>query len=191
MSKGVQIGVSDLHYAIMTSDEIDSTPAYEAPVKIPGVTTINVNPNASVETLFADDGPYESAATLGQIQVEIMAADLNLDTQAALLGHTVTAEGMLVRKSTDVPPNVAIGFRSLKSNGKYRYTWLAKGKFVPSEMNSETKGDTINFQTSSITGNFLKRASDDEWERHIDEDQAEWLQAHSDNWFTSPIYLNA
>lgn len=189
MSKGVQIGVSDLHYAIMTSDDVDSTPAYETPVRIPGVTMININPNASVETLFADDGPYEAAATLGQVEVEVSAADLDLDIQAALLGHTVTVDGMLKRKSTDIPPNVAIGFKSLKSNGKYRYTWLAKGKFVPSEMNAETKGDTVNFQTSSITGNFLKRASDDEWERHIDEDHADWIQTHSTNWFTTPTYL--
>lgn len=189
MSKGVQIGVSALHYAIMTSDAVDSTPVYETPVAIEGVTSVKVNPNASVETLFADDGPYESAATLGKIEVEINTADLTLDEQAALLGHTVTADGMLKRKSTDVPPNVAIGFKSLKSNGKYRYTWLAKGKFVPAEVSAETKGDTVNFQTNMITGNFLKRASDDEWERHIDEDQTEWIQTHSTNWFTSPTYL--
>jgi phi13 family phage major tail protein len=187
---GLKIGISDLHYAIMTSDEADATPVYEAPVKIPGVVSVNINPNASIETLFADDGPYDSAGTLGQIEVEIVTADLDLDTQATLLGHTVTADGMLKRKADDVPPYIAIGFKSLKSNGKYRYTWLAKGKFVPSEMNVETKGDTVNFQTASITGNFLKRASDNEWERHIDEDHPDWVQAHSDNWFTSPIYLD-
>lgn len=189
MATGVQIGVSDLHYAILLTDVVDSTPTYGTPVRIPGVTAMNVNPNASVETLFADDGPYEAATTLGQVEVELTAADLDLDTQAALLGHTVTADGMLKRKSTDNPPNVAIGFRSLKSNGKYRYTWLAKGKFVPSEQAMETKTDSVNFQTMSLTGKFLKRASDNEWERHIDEDHANWLAAHSTNWFTTPLYL--
>jgi phi13 family phage major tail protein len=186
----VQIGISDLHYAILTSDAVDSTPVYEAPVRVPGITEATVNPNASVETLFADDGPYESAATLGQIEVQLTTADLDLDTQAVLLGHTVTAEGMLKRKATDTPPYVAIGFRSLKSNGKYRYTWLAKGRFVPAEDTMETKGDTVNFQTKAITGKFLKRVSDNEWERHIDEDHPDWIQAHSTNWFTSPVYLD-
>jgi hypothetical protein len=61
----------------------------------------------------------------------------------------------LVTSSNDVPPWVAIGFRTLKSNGTYRYVWLYKGKFVDPEEKSETKGDSVNFQTDTIKGNFV------------------------------------
>ena len=180
-----KIGVSSLHYALLTSDELDATPVYATPVAIPGVIGMTINPNTSTETLFADDGPYEAASTLGEIEVEMNAADFDLDQQAALLGHTVTA-GVLKRLSTDAPPYVAVGFKSLKSNGAYRFTWLAKGKFAPSEQSHETKGDTVNFQTPTLTGAFLKRTGDDEWERHIDEDHVDWIQAYSDDWFNGP-----
>lgn len=182
----VQIGVSDLHYAILTSDELDATPVYDTPVAITGLISANINPNTSSETLFADDGPYESATTLGNIEVELNTADLDLDTQAALLGHTVTS-GVLKRLSTDSPPWVAIGFKSMKSNGKYRYTWLAKGKFSPAEQNNETRGDQVNFQTPTIKGAFVKRTCDNEWERHVDEDHADWQASYGTNWFNSPI----
>lgn len=180
-----QIGVSSLHYAILSSDELDATPVYATPVAIAGVTEISVNPNTSTETLFADDGPYESATTLGDIEVTINTADLTLDEQAALLGHTVSS-GVMTKKSTDTAPYVAIGFKALKSNGSYRYVWLTKGKFAPTEETYETKGDTVNFQTKSLTGAFVKRTSDSEWERQIDEDHDDYQASYGTNWFNGP-----
>lgn len=187
MAKGVQIGLSGLHYAILTKDDVGDTEAlYETPVPIPGAISANVNPNSSEETLFADDGPYESATTLGSISVELNVADLPLETQGILFGHTITEDGVLIRKSADTPPWVGIGFRSLKSNGKYRYTWLAKGKFTLSEQATETRGDSISYQTPTATGAFVKRECDDEWERHIDEDSTGYTATQGTNWFKSP-----
>lgn len=186
MPKGVQIGLKDVYYAILQDDPASGTPTYNAPVKLAGAISANVNPNASNETLFADDGPYETASTIGQISLELSVADLALDVQAALLGHT-KAGGVLIKKSSDIPPFVAVGFRSLKSNGKYRYTWLAKGKFAAPEQANETKGDSVSFQTPTISGSFLKRDCDDEWERHVDEDDADYLPILGTNWFTSPL----
>lgn len=181
----VRIGLKDVYYALLTNDPSVGSATYDTPVKISGAMQANINPNASLETLFADDGPYEVATTIGQINLELGMADIDLPTQAVLLGHTYSG-GILIRKGSDVPPWVAIGFRSLKSNGKYRYTWLAKGKFSIPEQQNETKGDTINFQNTVINGNFVKRDCDDEWERHIDEDDVDFYTALATDWFTSP-----
>lgn len=185
MGKGVQIGLRDVYYAILVEDPLDGVAVYEAPVRIPGAIAANINPNSSSETLFADDGPYETASTIGGIALELNMADLTLEHQAKLLGHTIEA-GVLRRRSGDIPPWLAVGFRSLKSNGKYRYTWLNKGKFSIPEQANETKADSINFQTPSIAGTFVKRDSDDEWERHIDEDSQDYVPATGAAWFTDP-----
>lgn len=182
----VQVGLKDVYYAIMNTDPAGGTPTYAAPVRMVGAITANINPNTNSETLYADDGPNEVATTLGAIGLELNVVDVDLDTQAALLGHTVTG-GVLKRLASDTPPWVAIGFRSLKSNGNYRYTWLAKGKFQLPEQNNETKGDQINFQTPTLNGSFVKRDSDDEWERHIDEDHVDYVAAMGSAWFTSPL----
>jgi len=50
--------------------------------------------------------------------------------RSVLLGHSVTG-GVLIKKSTDTAPYVALGFKSKKSNGSYRYVWLYKGKLRP------------------------------------------------------------
>ncbi len=186
MGKGVQIGLRDIYYALLIDDPLDGVASYEAPVRIAGAIAANVNPNSASETLFADDGPHETASTIGGISLELNVAALSLEDQAALLGHKIEG-GILRRRSGDIPPWVAVGFRSLKSNGKYRYTWLNKGKFAASEQANETKGDAINFQTPTITGAFVKRDSDDEWERHADEDSIDYVPTIGQNWFTDPL----
>lgn len=187
MGKGVLIGLRQLTIAVLETDPAAGGKAtYKKPVSVPGAISANINPNASSETLFADDGPYETATTIGQIELELNLADLDFETQALLLGHSLTAEGILVSKAGDTPPWVAVGFKSLKSNGKYRYTWLAKGKFGLPEQNNETKGDSISFNTPTITGSFVKRECDDEWQRKLDEDQTNFTEEMATNWFNNP-----
>lgn len=184
--KGVAIGLSQLVIAELISDPEDGGKAtYEAPERIPGAITANINPNSSNETLFADDGPYDTASTLGQIALEMNVADLPLHMQAKLFGHTLE-NGVLIRKGADTPPWVAVGFRSLKSNGSYRYTWLAKGKFALNEQTNATRGDSVEFNTPTVSGSFVKRDCDDEWERHTDTDAEGFTEAMAANWFKNP-----
>lgn len=152
-----RIGCDHLVYAIMdTEDTATTAPTYGEVKAAPGVISVNINPNASQETLFADDGPMDTATTLGKIDVAINKAELTSENKADLLGHQIDAKGAVIYGDSDVPPWVAIGFRTLKSNGNYRYVWLYKGKFTDPEDNNETKGDSINFQTDTINGQFVK-----------------------------------
>ena len=180
------IGLRDVYYAILKTDPVSGVATYDTPVRMVGAISANVNPNTSSSTLFADDGPYDAATTLGEISLELNMADIDVQTQAVLLGHKVE-DGVLKKKGADVPPWVAIGFRTLKSNGKYRYYWLNKGKFSEGEDDLATKGDSVEFKTPKITGKFVKRDSDDEWERIGDEDEDTFTETMKNNWYKSPI----
>ena len=180
---GTIVGLDSVYYALLTSDAVDSI-VYATPEPITRAISANVNPNSSVDTLFADNGPSDTATTLGVVSLELGVAAIPFEVQAALLGHEV-ALGVMTRKSTDIPPWVAIGFRSLKSNGKYRYSWLLKGKFSIPEDKNETKGDKIKFQTASIKGNFVKRDADNAWEISADEDGTGYVATTASTWFTT------
>ena len=191
-----RIGCDNLVYAKMTTEDTASAaPVYSEVTKAPGVMSININPNGSLETLFADDGPMESAATLGKIEVEIQKNELTTQNKADLLGHEIDTNGALVYGDSDVPPYVAIGFRTLKSNGKYRHVWLYKGKFTEPEDNNETKGDSINFQSDTISGQFTKLSfpykvngkSVRPWKYELDADNTEASSAVIATWFTKPV----
>lgn len=178
------IGLRDVHYALLKTDDASSgTATYDAPVHVVGAISANVNPNTSSATLFADDGPYDTAATMGEITLELNMADIPDETQAKWLGHEYK-NGMLIKKSTDVPPWVALGYRSLKSNGAYRYVWLVKGKFAALEEEYGTKGDSVEFKTPTINGSFVKRDCDDVWELKADSD-AKSPSSAIETWFTA------
>lgn len=195
-----RIGCDNLVYALMkTEDTAEAAPVYDTPKKAPGVMSVNINPNAAQETLFADDGPMETATTLGKIDVEIKKNELTTENKADLLGHTIDSNGGLVYGDSDVPPFVAIGFRTLKSNGNYRYVWLYKGKFMDPEDNNETKGDGINFQTDTIKGQFVKLNNTVAlgekkvrmWKYELDGDAKDAKKETMNTWFDSVLMPTA
>lgn len=152
-----RIGCDKLYYAkITTEGDVTTLPVWETPVAAPGVMSLNINPNPSQETLFYDDGPAETAATLGVIEVSINKNELTATQKKDLLGHITDENEAVVSSGNDNAPWVAVGYRTLKSNGTYRYVWLYQGKFMEPEDNSETKGDTLNFQSETIVGHFVK-----------------------------------
>jgi len=180
---GVQVGLNSLYYAVLTSD----TPlgaTYNSPVAIAGAINAKISPKSNTETLYCDDGPDETVTSLGEIDVEFEAKDIDLNTQAALLGHSVTG-GVLIKKSTDTAPYVALGFKSKKSNGSYRYVWLYKGKFALQEQEYQTAEDKPKFQTPKIKGTFIKRTFDNAWQKIGDEDHPDWAVSTGINWFTA------
>ena len=177
------IGLDNLYYAVMTTDTSGGV-TYLAPTKIANAINIKVDPKQNSSTLYADNGPSETITAMGEISVEIECADITIDDQAVLLGHTVTG-GVIVRKTTDTAPYVAIGFKSKKSNGKYRYSWVVKGKFEEPGVENSTAEDKPKFQTPKLKGTFIMRAFDNMWNRTADEDQASYVETTGTNWFNS------
>ncbi|MFV9511806.1 major tail protein [Tepidibacillus sp. LV47] len=175
-----KIGMKDLYYAKLTKDDTTGV-TYEAPTLIAGAISSKISAKTDSQTLYADDGAFDTASVLGEITVELELADLPLSVQAELLGHTV-ANGVLEAKNTDEAPYVAIGFRALKSNGKYRYYWLLKGRFEIPDDESKTKEDKASFQTAKLKGTFVCRAYDGKWKLVGDEDETGFT---STDWFTA------
>lgn len=177
---GVRIGLDKLHFAVMTDEE-----TYTTPKPIPGAIEATITPTTNTATLFADDQADEVATSLGGIEVSLNVKDLPKEIYAELLGATITDDGVLVETKNDVPPYVALGFRSLKSNGKYRYFWLYKGKFQLSEETYATRTDTPEFQTPTITAQFVPRAKDGKWRARVDEDDTGVDPSVIQNWFNA------
>jgi phi13 family phage major tail protein len=176
----IQVGLKDLYYAVMTNDE-----TYDAPVRIAGAIEAKITPSSNTATLYADDGPSETVTTLGEIKVELDVKDVPSVAQAALLGHKLNTDGVLLKSSDDIAPYVAVLFRSKKSNGKYRYVTLYKGKFDLPDQDYKTAEDKPAFQNPKITGTFIKRDKDGLWQAIGDEDETGFDSTKATAWFTS------
>ena len=180
---GVQVGFKDIHYAKLKTDEVGKPVEYETPKKLARAIEGTLTPTMNQETLFADDAPAEVAEALGEITLELNVDDLPPEVLADILGSKINEDGVLESGKEDFSPYVAVGFRALKSNGKYRYVWLYKGKFVLPEQGYKTKEDTPEFQTPSITANFITRESDGLWKVQMDEDMEGVGEGIAENWF--------
>lgn len=184
------IGFDMLHYAEVETDSTTST-TYKTPKRVVGAVSASINPNSSDSTFFADDGPMETSSALGKIELELSTANIPKADQAILLGHKVDTKGIMVRSSSDTPPWIAIGGRALKSNGKYKYFWLLKGKMSVPESKFQTKEENVEFQPSTLKGSFVKRDSDGSWMIECDEDDLDADDATIKAWFTAVPAITA
>jgi len=157
------IGLRNIHYALLTEDS-DSALTYGTPQPLAGAISATISPTSNQENLYADDGVFDTQTALGDISLEMELATLPLKTQAVLLGHTY-ASGVMVQKDTDVPPYVAIGFMARTTKGNYRFAWLLKGKFALKEDDYATMEDAPKWNNPKLSGTFVKRVYDGEWQR--------------------------
>ncbi len=183
LAKKVLIGLDKFHYALLNSDTTAGI-SYQTPVALKGALTVAYNPNSEVATLFADDGPYDTAETIGEIELEVGIADISQEDYAALMGHTITG-GVVEELTTDQPVDCAFGFRAKRSNGGYSYFWFLKGKFSKPSMDHETKGDTISWQTPTMMWKGVARVYDSKYRFTTRDDADDYTAAIGSTWFDS------
>lgn len=183
---GVTVGLRNLHIALLTSDATEGA-VYAAPEKLARAIEATITPTITSTTLYADDGAAETASALGEVEVEINIDQLSTAMQAKVLGHTVNADGVLVKKSSDTAPYLALGFSSPNSDGTEKYVWLLKGKFSLPEQTFRTKGGEVEFQTPTLSAVFVKRDFDSAWQFQVDSGDAGVNAGAITNWFTANI----
>ena len=78
--------------------------------------------------------------------------------------------GFLIKTADDKAPEVAVGWRERKLNGKYDFKWLYAGKFAEGiSEEASTKEGKLSPTTKSIKGSFYERSLDNAYEISVDE----------------------
>lgn len=183
------VGLKDFYYATLTTD--DGTGAtYGAPKKLAHAISAKITVNTNSATLFADDGPVATSTSIGDVSLSIDIDALDNADALTLLGVTKDANGVLKYDNNAQAPYVAIGFRSKKANGKYKYVWFLKGAFSIPADNYQTQQDKVSFQQKTMDAVFITRQHDGAWKFEVDEDDASIGADVITNWFTS-VYTPA
>ncbi|KZR60387.1 major tail protein [Pseudobacillus badius] len=162
----VLVGLQDLYYAKLTKDD-ETGVMYDTPKRLAKAIEASINPNSSKATLYADNGPAETATSLGEIEVSLGIDQIGTAEQADLLGNEVDANGALIKTTEDEAPYVAIGFRGTNHDGSDKLVWLYKGKFQENEQSYATKGENVEFQTPTISATFIRRDFDKAWQYQL------------------------
>lgn len=163
------VGLKDIYVALVTENTASSYVA-AAPVKLARAIKAKISDKRSSEDLESDDGTEETLDAYEGTEVEIEVNSLAPQDLALVMGHKYE-NGYLVKNRNDRAPELALGYRARKLNGKYEFVWLYVGRFAEGkDTNRETYGKKPTAQTETIKGKFYERAMDGNIETSVDED---------------------
>jgi len=192
--QSVRIGVDRFFYAKLIEDT-DSGATYEPPTHLPGVNVVSLSSKSEIGTFYADDGVFETFPVEGDKLIQVSFAGISNKEVSELTGANYEA-GLLVDKKTDIPPYMAIGFRTQKSNGSYRYVWIHKGRFAKADLHSYSKTGSISPQPDIYSFTAVNRVNDGAWRQMLDSDDEsvsevlteEELNSKTTGWFSDPNF---
>ena len=181
-------GCKDFYIALVEKNEATEYKA-GTPVKLARAIKAKVDEKWSSEKIYSDDGTEEVITSYEGTDVELEINALAPQDRVILFGQ-LYKHGFLVKTSDDRAPEVAVGWRERKLNGKYEFKWLYVGKFGEGlSEEAVTKEDKLSPTTKSIKGSFYERAIDNKYEVSVDEsnlvDEDTDAASAIKNWFAS------
>ena len=183
------IGVKDAVYCLLNSGDTSTTdiPVYDATVyPFTGLIEIGFDPASSAAVLFADDGPSESAETVGEMKITLNVKGLLQADRARLLGHT-NANGIMIENASDVSPYIAIGGKRTMAGGASEYFWLPKVQLMKPKADGKTKGASIEYQTPTLEGRVSQLTYNSVYRSRTVTDNATVAAGTLTAWFTAPV----
>jgi phi13 family phage major tail protein len=149
------VGLRDIYYALVSQDDANAyaagTPAYLAPAMV-----ANVAPASNSVTQYADDGPFDTMSSEGETKIDFELSQIPMEIRAIILGKVFDAATGRIFDNGGTPPDIALSFRSQKSNGSYHYVQYLKGKFTPPSKEMSSKTDTPDPKSTKITFTAIK-----------------------------------
>ena len=157
-----KIGLKNFRFGILT-ENLDGSATYGVGQKPAKAISCSVDISNNDVKLYADDALAESDTSFQSGSVTLGIDDEDDTMLATLLGHQIVG-GVLVRNSSDVAPYVGLGRIITKMvNGAYKYKveFLKKVKFSEPSQENNTKGESLEFGTSELSGQVACLANGD------------------------------
>lgn len=149
------VGLDDLYIAEVTQDDtsgyVADTPEYFSPA-----AEATVEPAVNRVTQYADDQPYDTISSEGETTISLTVTNIALEMLAKVTGRVFDSVSGRMWDNGGTPPEMALSFRSQKSNGSYRYYQFLKGRFDMPGEEAATKGDSPDPKTVKITFTAVK-----------------------------------
>jgi len=191
------IGMDKLYYAKITENE-NGEETYGVPIPLAKALNADLAVELAEATLFADDSAAYVIKDFRSGRISLNVDDIGVTAAQDLTGAVVDDNGVLISASENDGAPVAIGFRALKPDNRYRYFWLYRVKFGIPATNLQTKGDAITFQTPSIEGTVMRRnkldgKSNHPWKAEVTEGDTGVSSGTISGWYEQvyePLYTN-
>ena len=180
------IGLKNLVIAPVLTDTEEST-TYDTLQKVAGAIEASITPaNTDPDVQYYDDVEGDVLYPDPELTFRTRLADIPLSIQEMIFGNEIDDNGVLIRTATDKPGYFAVGFKSEKANGKFRFVWLYEVRAKPVTENYATKeGSTITRQTGEVEWTAVKRISDGRYQAIADEGENGFTAAMGETFLAS------
>lgn len=150
-----RIGLDSLYVAAVDTDAASGYAA-EAPEYLAPGAEASQEPAVNTATQYADDAAYDVMTSEGETKITLRITNIPPELYARITGAVFDVATGRVFDIAGTPPYYALGFRSLKSNGSYRYYWFQKGKFDVPKEEATTRGETPEPKLMELTFTAIK-----------------------------------
>ena len=166
------VGLKNMVIAPLTEDTEEGT-TYGTLQAVAGAIEATITPeSADPDVQYADDHEFDTLYPDPEVTFSTSMADIPLAIQEMIFGNQIDDNGVLMRTASDRPPYFAVGFKSEKSDGAFRYVWLYKVRAKPVTESYATKeGKSITRQTGEVEWTAIKRTHDGRYQAVADEDE--------------------
>lgn len=149
-------GLRDVYVAKVTQNDTEGYTA-ETPVKMAHAIKAKISDKFTSEKLYSDDGVEGMLQAYEGTDVELEVNTLAAADRAAFFGQAYL-NGFLLKSAEDEAPEVALGYRVRRLNGKFDFVWMYCGRFAQgNEENYETEAASKTAQTNTVKGEFYQR----------------------------------
>lgn len=149
-------GLRDVYVAKVTQNDTEGYTA-GTPVKMARAIKAKISDKFTSEKLYSDDGVEGMLQAYEGTDVELEVNTLAAADRAAFFGQAYL-NGFLLKSAEDEAPEVALGYRVRRLNGKFDFVWMYCGRFAQgNEENYETEAARKNAQTNTVKGEFYQR----------------------------------
>lgn len=156
-------GLRDVYVAKVTKNDTEGYTA-GTPVKMARAIKAKISDKFTSEKLYSDDGVEGMLQAYEGTDVELEVNTLAAADRAAFFGQAYL-NGFLLKSAEDEAPEVALGYRVRRLNGKFDFVWMYCGRFAQgNEENYETEAASKTAQTNTVKGEFYQREKMDKVE---------------------------
>ncbi len=149
------VGLKDLFIGEVLVDSADTFTA-DAVEKLAPAAAASAKPTVNSKTQYADDQPFDAMSSEGETVIELELTNLPVELLAKITGKVFDSSTGRMYDNGGEAPYFALSFRSVRSNGKYRFFQYLKGRFTTPGEEATTKGDSPDPKTIKLTYTAIK-----------------------------------
>lgn len=145
------------HIVIAAYREADGKASYSGGIRFGKAIKLEIDPQYEDMSDYDDINDTDEEQEISYADVSLNTDEIPEEAEYMMFGHETTS-GEVISSEKDRSGYVGVGARIRSVKGgrrKYVAIWLHKAKFTDGSQAHETKGESISYQTPTVTGKAI------------------------------------